>query len=293
MNSTAAALEEIEVNVILGPLPGVTAVRYISAIGLTAVIWDHLLMFGVETNVVWTGSINIAKFLFAYLRYAVLGFQFFTAYALSGVSTHIPHNVCVVWAVSTAIIGFSVMGVANIILVMRVYALWDQRRGIIYALWAGFALTYSSAAACLVVVVNDLSKIVTYNPTLRTCLVPTRHPAWIGVWGSQIAFDIYVVTLTIVNAAERPRGPGSKIAQDLYRDGLLYFVFLFSFRLTNIVLCVFKNSAFAISGFCLDWAMVVVTICRLILTLEDMKPSLNDLSWHEICADANEMYALK
>lgn len=61
------------------------------------------------------------------------------------------------------------------------------------------------------------------NVVFHTCIITKKPHRLIGLWASQVVFDIYVFLMTIVNAAERPRRVETELVSDLSRDGVLYF----------------------------------------------------------------------
>ncbi|KAA1478460.1 hypothetical protein DENSPDRAFT_741114, partial [Dentipellis sp. KUC8613] len=122
------------------------------AVGVVALLWDHIITFPTELRLVWTRPFTGPKAVFLFLRYVVSGSQIVIAYVL---------------------------------LIMRLYALWDHRKRILQALIGGFILTYAA---------------------------------------SIIAFDVFVVLLSLINAADRPRGLNVKLLTDLRRDGWLFYL---------------------------------------------------------------------
>ncbi|TFY52369.1 hypothetical protein EVG20_g10578 [Dentipellis fragilis] len=78
---------------------------------------------------------------------------------------------------------------------------------------------------------------ISYEDTFfHMCVIEIRPPTWAWFWVSQIAFDVFVVLLSLINAADRPRGLNVKLLTDLRRDGWLFYLALFSLRLMNLVL---------------------------------------------------------
>ena len=53
------------------------------AIGLTALLWDHLLTFSDEIDVIWCKPCTLSKFTFVFLRYGVLAALLLIAYGTS------------------------------------------------------------------------------------------------------------------------------------------------------------------------------------------------------------------
>lgn len=73
------------------------------------------------------------------------------------------------------------------------------------------------------------------------CLVPVKPKTWVGIWTpqvrllnlipdsnanepSQVIYGIFVIVMTFLNAADRPRNVTVKIVEDLWRDGVIFHV---------------------------------------------------------------------
>ncbi|TFY78803.1 hypothetical protein EWM64_g5209 [Hericium alpestre] len=255
MNST-----ELEAGIehAMAVLPGVRGEQYLTAVGVVVLLWDHIITLPTEIRLMWSRPFTGTKALFLFLRYAVSGSQIVIGYVL---------------------------------LIMRLYALWDHRKRILQALVAGFILTYTASIVLVIYsVVQMLGHTRLEDNFFHMCVIETRPSTWAWFWVSQIAFDVFVVLVSLINAADRPRGLNVKLLTDLRRDGWLFYLALFTLRLMNLVLDFVHNPTFVVLGFFFDWAMVTVVICRLLLRLEYMK--LPGHQRHNSLQDIHEMYIL-
>ncbi|TFY71507.1 hypothetical protein EVG20_g1504 [Dentipellis fragilis] len=258
--------------------PGITGVKYLSGVAVTILLWDTLLTMNHEIRLVWCRPFTRVKFVYVLLRYPVIGCQLFQGFG---------------WLIVSGFIALLTLGLADrefqfthltkkalltyecfvsVILIMQVYTLWDHRPRVLQALFGAFAITFASLIAFGVAsLIKMLGAIVYDSEIFHMCLIKAKPATWVGLWASQVAFDICVFVLTFLNAASRPRIVGAKIITDLLRDGGLFFVALFSLRLLNLLLCSFKSVSFMVLGFFFDWSMVTVLVCRLLLRVEYMK----------------------
>jgi hypothetical protein len=55
---------------------------------------------------------------------------------------------------------------------------------------------------------------------LNACVIDVRPKLMLGIWASQLAFDVYVVTLLFLNAMDKPRVEGQKVWTMLREDGI-------------------------------------------------------------------------
>ncbi|KAF8499570.1 hypothetical protein F5888DRAFT_1633253 [Russula emetica] len=216
----------------------VSAERYISAVGLAMFVYDYTLTFGDEMQYIWRRPITGIKILYLILRYGVAIAELVYFQALSGLTTHLSHNLC--W-VSICGCGGGVYGACpgklTDIMLIRVYTLWDHRKWTLKILYTGYFLSVCSTIAFVTTSIVDL--------TLG------RTPYWIGIWLSQVLFDAFLFILTLFNAASRPRRANVKIITDLRRDGCLFYLRQYYLIAVSFVL-----------------SLSTVTVTRLVLRVE-------------------------
>ncbi|KAF9060058.1 hypothetical protein BDP27DRAFT_1430504 [Rhodocollybia butyracea] len=231
------------------------AQRYLTAIGIGILVYDHLLTIGSEIELIWAKPMTGPNFIFLFVRYGVLGCQILGAYVMSGGSTNVTntnenHN-------SPSSIPAALTG------------------PILHLLLVGFLLGYGATvgftAACLHSILANPNAI-SYDPApYHTCLISEKPKLWPGIWASQIAFDLYLAPLILLNAVNRPRAVHVKLLSDFNRDGGMLLMTLFLARVLNLVLSALPNTAFMIVGFFFSWALINCVTCRLYLRVEQMK----------------------
>ncbi|TFY71520.1 hypothetical protein EVG20_g1499 [Dentipellis fragilis] len=233
-------------------IPGMMGVRYLSGVAVTLVVWDTCLTMSSEVQLIWCLPFTRVKAIYLILRYLALSCQVWQCFAL---------------------------------LIMRVYTLWDHRPRVLQTLFAAFSITFMSVTAFVIISLWEMIGSVVYDAEVfHTCLIKSKPTTWVGAWASQVAFDVCVFILTLLNTASRPRVLGAKIIADLLRDGGLFYLTLFSLRLLNAILTGFNDVSFLVLGFFFDWSMVTILVCRLVLRVEYMR--LPSYKRHHIEADS-------
>ncbi|EIM84213.1 uncharacterized protein STEHIDRAFT_112652 [Stereum hirsutum FP-91666 SS1] len=248
------------------------AQKYLSAIGLAVLLYDHLLTLPQEWMIMSSrSSITPTKVLFLFLRYGVLACQLMGAYVISGAVDTMSELLR--WFLSTSLIGTISLGMADLIMINRVYVLWDRRTKVRSALLCGFIIFYGITVAFGVANIYMLSGSELIYPTadhdallsepnvFHTCFIRRKPNIWSGIWAPQltdgfcsymkVAFDCYIVILTVLNAVDRPRQADARIIHDLRRDGGLTFLGIFALRLVNLVLGIYPNVQFSVIAFLL------------------------------------------
>ncbi|KAF9817021.1 hypothetical protein IEO21_03695 [Rhodonia placenta] len=160
-----------------------------SGVALTVSLFDHLLNFGDELELVWSQprSWSILQSIVMVNRYGGELSMIFIAYILAGfrppISTSRCHGFVVV---SCFYFGLSEYGIT------------------------GSAMSYSAPLNICVI-----------NPAAYHGLIVEYTQ---GVWGGMLLYDVYVFAILIANAMNRPRRHNAEIITNLNRDGAFIFL---------------------------------------------------------------------
>ncbi|EJD45747.1 hypothetical protein AURDEDRAFT_165196 [Auricularia subglabra TFB-10046 SS5] len=116
------------------------------------------------------------------------------------------------------------LGVANYLVLLQVWQLWEQRAGIRLLLTLDWGISYSVTliVGCLVIVdlYNVVEPVAGFNISRFT----------------PIPGLVRVICYLMFNAIDRPRPADVSLASSLYRDGVLYFLSLSILRILNLVI---------------------------------------------------------
>ncbi|KAI0803145.1 hypothetical protein BC629DRAFT_1492036 [Irpex lacteus] len=111
-------------------------------------------------------------------------------------------------------------------IVLRLYAIWDQRKVVKVILNIALVITYVPMSILL-----GFSAVTYYKSTylvdiVHACLVTKEDALVKGVFGCTFTFDVIVIVLAVCNALDRPRGPQHKLIESIQRDGAIWFFVL-------------------------------------------------------------------
>ncbi|KAH9164896.1 hypothetical protein EDB89DRAFT_2077449 [Lactarius sanguifluus] len=214
-------------------------------------VYDLLLTFGDEVRYIWRRPVTNIKVLYLFLRYGVTIAQVVdkrldnithvTQASSRSVAPEVPDTLpsCVGSLIVLALVGSMSLVLANYIMIIRVYTLWDHRKWMLRTLYIGYSLSVCSTLAFVATSIVQLAPHVIDDPIIfHMCLITGRSPYWIGIWLSQALFDVFLFVLTVTNAASRPRRANVKIITDLRRDGLVFYLGLFVGRFLNVALSI-------------------------------------------------------
>ncbi|KAI0273949.1 hypothetical protein BGY98DRAFT_106246 [Russula aff. rugulosa BPL654] len=247
----------------------VSAERYISAVALALFFYDYALMFGDEIQYIWRPPVTGIKILYVIMRYGVAIAELVYFQALSGLAGNLSHNVCVGSLYVVSVVGSMALVLANYIMLIRVYTLWDHRKWTLKILHIGYFLSVCSTIAFVTTSIVQLTPHVVSDPYIfHMCLIVGRSPYWIGIWLSQALFDVFLFSLTLFNAASRPRRANVKIITDLRRDGCLFYLGLFIGRFLNIALSIPTSREYFPIAVSFVLSLSTITVSRLVLRVE-------------------------
>ncbi|KAI9510084.1 hypothetical protein F5148DRAFT_1339376 [Russula earlei] len=249
----------------------INAERYISAVALAMLVYDYMLTFDDEVRYIWRRPVSSVKILYVILRYGVAVTQivYFQAYAYVPKPSLNRPQLCVGAMLVVAIAGSMALVLANYIMLIRVYTLWDHRKRMLQTLHVAYFISVCSTIAFVAASIVQLLPHMVYDPFIfRMCLIAGRTPYWIGIWLSQALFDVFLFILTIFNAASRPRRANVKIITDLRRDGCLFYLGLFFGRFLNIALSIPSDKEYYLIAVPFVLSLTTVTVTRLVLRVE-------------------------
>jgi len=206
------------------------------------------------------------------MRCVTFACLFLTAYVTSGFASHTT-QFCRNWSIVAGIGILLAFAFNNYILMCHLYSLYDHRKTILRISLIACATAYIIALPFVVLSVREmLDDNIAWDPVVyHTCVLTKRIRFAIGIWLPQVAFELFMFVLTIVNAAERPRRAQSKLISDLTRDGLMYILVVFAIRVINLVLFSQPDPAYNFMTGFFTWAVTILTLSRLVLRVERMR----------------------
>ncbi|KAI0043802.1 hypothetical protein FA95DRAFT_343761 [Auriscalpium vulgare] len=240
-----------ETQLILSAAPGITAGRYLSAVGLAALLCDHIDTLPQEIELIWTRPFSRAKLAFLFIRYGVAVGQLSTLYTLSGLFRHVTNGV-------TAQTGLS-------------SSAWILR-----ALLAAYAVSAIATLVTGVLIVRVMRRTARFNDIFHTCTFPEKPKVWPAFWATQLGFDFFALVLTFLNAADRPRQATVKLITELRRDGGLWSLAMTAFRVLSLVLSIPTGVSLYTMTYTFGWSISAISVCRLLLGYENVIQSAGE-----------------
>ncbi|KAI0261358.1 hypothetical protein BC834DRAFT_475080 [Gloeopeniophorella convolvens] len=107
------------------------------------------------------------------------------------------------------------------VLLIRLYSLWDYRRRVLYILRIAFVLCWVLTTIAVAFTMPPSVHTMKFDNTILHMCTISSIPRYRSIeWAPEIALELFVVLMTVLNAADRPRNIHVKIISDLIRDGI-------------------------------------------------------------------------
>lgn len=205
----------------------------------TLLIYDFLCTLDQEVKYVWQTPWSPGKVLFFLNRYLPFIDTFLSLHLKLSVSSPEKcraHFTVVAWFIVIGII------ISEIVLLLRTYALWERKRSILIILCVSGAVTYIPA----VVITNLELRSLKYVPTTRPgCQVGTASSIIIFAYILLMLSETVIVVLTVIRARQYLRHSTSPWVIQLYQDGMLFYAYLLSISIANILVPILAPRIFA------------------------------------------------
>ncbi|TFY67382.1 hypothetical protein EVJ58_g1652 [Rhodofomes roseus] len=247
MSVSASDLQALEVS------------KYLAGVGVTLVLYDHLLNLPREIQYVWQEPplfLAICVLADVYLREAGL---IYFAVVLSGIApmdrnVKVGHDFikialtslmgalgdrCASFTIFAVVYGlFSNASVHSYIL-FRLYRIWDDRKFVKYVLGVAFFICMAGTIVSDGYVLKQLTAEVQYVHfdsvyPAATCVFPKKSWYLIGSWAGMVAFDLFALSMVLLSSLMTPRRPNTAIVGVLYKQG--FYTFLAFLRKIYIII---------------------------------------------------------
>ncbi|QRV90139.1 dephospho-CoA kinase [Ceratobasidium sp. AG-Ba] len=213
-----AALHELET-----AMGHVNFSRYMGIAGYSLLIYDHLLTFSDEVELVWKADKrNVVTWLFFLNRYLVPVVLGIDLYDKGGLASHLTKKFCQTWFLIEGYINVLSFAAVHALVAMRVSAVWGRRKWVNILLWAGGSMYIIGTLAIISPGIVQVLDNVEPNPIFNVCFGTITSYFW-AVWIPPIIFEAIIFTLTVIKAIEhRNKNLKTPVAYTLYR--FLYFI---------------------------------------------------------------------
>ncbi|EMD32751.1 hypothetical protein CERSUDRAFT_118479 [Gelatoporia subvermispora B] len=238
------------------------SVSYSEVAAVTVLTWDILTSISDEVEHIWSKRWTPAKVMYLISRYLPWMFQLaLLAINING-STGLQFTMeqCRKWMTMQAVILQIIVTTVDVILIIRVYALYNRSHVLLACLMIACVAEIAVLCYVLAIVTPELG----FN---RECFVISSPHFFVVYWITSLIFETVLFVLTLakfLSALHQGWGSG-QLVQQFTRDGTWAYTVIFATMLVNAMLYDFMHSPLA--GICFTWLLTVLSCagCRLIL----------------------------
>ncbi|PAV19001.1 hypothetical protein PNOK_0584500 [Pyrrhoderma noxium] len=243
--------------------------RYISAVGLICMLYDHILTFDDEVEIIWNARPSFAKKLFILNRYGVA----ITQTCIAGFLNHydaspISNTTCKGVITTAFVLGILSVASGNVLVILRVIALWDRNPKVALVMGVGFLVSFCSTVAFMMVIIYRTFPGFAYVSFVHSCVSVIKANELPYVWVSSMCFEVMVLAFVIVNAVSQPRSRETPLRKILLRDGILFFGSLTSLRTVNLVISIIARPTLTMSCVFFVWAATTLILNRSLINIQ-------------------------
>ncbi|KAF8973278.1 hypothetical protein BDZ97DRAFT_673996 [Flammula alnicola] len=226
-------------------------------------VYDHMLTFGEEVEKMWSRPFTLPTLLF-YLNRYVTHMQYIVIQVAFHETTWCRRYVKFAGA-STA----SLVAVAELIMILRVYALYMGNKYILAFL---LALLSGQVIVSGWAVHNGMQ--VPQPPGFPGCVLTGKNSFFAALWGAPLVTDTCIFILTLWRTVRYMRKHGRMtVMQIMLRDGTLYFMAIFGVNLMNTLIYFLALGDLKAVGASFSQILTSIMISRLQLNIRYSMPS--------------------
>ncbi|KAG8923861.1 hypothetical protein FRC01_012236 [Tulasnella sp. 417] len=274
----AAVLQNLSHEVALA-VTHFNASRYLSVAGFVVLVYDHLLTFADEVDLIWKNPTKPVACLFLFNRYVIPLVIIIDIFEKSGLARNLPDEFCVVWLFVEGFLQAICFGIAHILVALRVRALYVKRPWVEWVLWLSGTGYFAATVGIVFLALTTVAKGYAWNPMFHMCIGNIPHWTF-WIWVPALVFETILFGLTAGKAIHHYRQNVSlPIARMLYRDGFLYFIIISLCCVFNIVAwAVLPETLIAIAKY-FTFSFINVMSSRLVLNLHSLRRSDESTYW--------------
>lgn len=264
----------------------VNAVHVASAVVL---IYDLILTLHLEISFVWFSKWNYTKVLYFVTRYTPIAANALIIYSYMVGSSSV--KVCSNTVTASGWLYLLGLNFAEVILVVRTWACWGRNKwvGIGLGLWTLLCQITSAVFMYKFLGSIKLSPPPLWEPSLSGCfIVSSNRLLWVDWLAFLLGEGVTLVLMAIFAYRTFREGYNLPFVKLLYRDGLIFYVYLFCLTATNIALVVALDIPFVAMMSPVQSAIHSVLTARIILNIREMASRrLDDYSFDLHLSDAD------
>ncbi|KAH6906050.1 hypothetical protein BKA70DRAFT_1152199 [Coprinopsis sp. MPI-PUGE-AT-0042] len=210
-------------------------VAYFNVSSSVIFLWEHCITFDQELIAIWTARWTVGKCLYILMKYSAfvqVGIVLWTQVVPSEWE-----RACKISFITVAWLLVFGLGVGELLLSIRTWAVWKTPRLMGILLGAFWVVAWGAICAILVIFLRTVEFKADPNAPFPGCFLHEANPIFFLDFIILLLYDTVMLVLILIPAYKSYKAGGtSQFVRSVYRDGIVYYVYLFALSLLNIIL---------------------------------------------------------
>ncbi|KAI0058028.1 hypothetical protein BV25DRAFT_1830590 [Artomyces pyxidatus] len=270
MSSPPSALPPAVLKEVINGLHWAQGIRYLSAIGLVCLLYDHLLTLSDEIKFIWMAPRSWAKYVFLTNRYVVA----LCLLAAANGTSSLHRTVCQALLTTISVCAVFSISSANLMIYVRVLLLWEKNTRILLFLGTFFLLSSLATVGCMIASIIVFASTAQYSPLAGLCILTRHSKIFVAVWAAPMGFELSVLGMMLWHALSIPRTERIALSATLYRDGTMFFFAITCLRMINIAFAATGDPNRVDFPVFFVWALTTVIVNRLLIHIRSSEAKI-------------------
>ncbi|KAF8510092.1 hypothetical protein JB92DRAFT_2942173, partial [Gautieria morchelliformis] len=246
-----------------------TLAEYSALASLMVLLYDHAITFDAEVMNIWRGPRTFGKLLFLWNRY--FGLSSLIIQVTVTFHGSLPNKFCSAYfwleAVSCVLIAIVSVDSEYIILLIRVYAVYNRNKQLLYGM-VGFQLITTAVTIVLFVFYMSAGVGLPLVHNLTGCFIPSASRNLAASFVPSLANAVVLCLFMLYKLWDRCRNEiASSQLKRLVQDSLIYFFCILAVHLMNLLAFYLAPRNVLLMPIGLEFAIPCTMGCRLLLNM--------------------------
>ncbi|EAU85186.2 hypothetical protein CC1G_06202 [Coprinopsis cinerea okayama7 len=212
-------------------------VAYFNVASAVILFYEHLITFDEELRSIWTQRWTLSKLLYVFMKYSAFLQVGIIMWQQDVVNTD--GEACLVSFHVTAWLFVIGLGIGEMLLSIRTWAVWKKPRLMGILLGIFWVVVWGAIFGILAVFLKTVRFDPDPNSPFPGCFISNGDPIFFLDYLLLLVYDTVMLILILIPAYKSYRmGGSSEFVRNVYRDGILYYLYLFVLSLINIIVIV-------------------------------------------------------
>jgi len=251
---------------IITALEQLRMVAYFNFIGSTMFIYDYFLTLPSEVNLVWPAPWNLMKVLFIVTRY--LPFADVVVHLYYHLQSRPTAAACLNTFIISSWLFYAGTATSELILTLRTWAVWNRDWRLSIGLPIFFALYLGVNIPFILKFLKSLKFMALPTPAMLGCVAIKGSHIVSICWTLLLVYEGGIFFLMLIKGIRTYKNGGdSDLFRVVYRDGVLYYLYLFAFSIANVIVVATVPPGLQVVLIMCERVLHPILACRVLLDI--------------------------